>query len=34
MKQNMMIASFCLVGIVIIVLTVCGLELEKCRKTD
>lgn len=32
-KQNCMMASFCVVGLIIILLTACGLELEKCRKS-
>jgi len=31
-KTNIMYASFCLIGIVVILLTACGLKLEKCRK--
>jgi len=33
MKQNLMIAGFCMAALIIILLTFCGLELEKCRKT-
>lgn len=31
-KQNAIVGTICVLGLVIILLTVCGLEFEKCRK--